>query len=481
MRCRQFRGIVKESRVFSPVTVAKHALTRLSPAAAAAAPLALLGFLIACGGAAHGQQRPTHSPPGDQSHAPSPPTAVVAERTPRVQCKRVQARPAHSFSCDKPRVQDHAIVTTGDDKLQLRLARFADLPGWRDDQHADALVAFLASCVKLSAMDRDARVGTGPFGGKARQWLRACHAAKKVPVGEHKKAKQFFEKEFRAYATFGSKGSQGKITGYYVQPLRASRTRKGRYQFPLYRRPADLVAVSLSEFIDDGRSRRIWGQINARSTKLEPYPERLEYRQARSQDDSHVLLWIDDPADAIAVEIEGSGRAQLDDGSVVMIGFAGKNGRKSGKLGSIAKAMRELSNAHKAGPWSPAELARYQEIADEKTSIVFFETDARTGAIGSQNVVLTPQRSLAVDRAVISLSTPVWVDTRAPRSPKGRIAPYRHLLIAQDTGGAIVGTMRGDIYWGQDRAAVAMGKRVNNPGRMWLLLPRALKVRTSPK
>jgi membrane-bound lytic murein transglycosylase A len=218
--------------------------------------------------------------------------------------------------------------------------------------------------------------------------------------------------------------------------------------------------------------------MNDKGTKLLPYPTRLDYRLARTQDDSHVLLWVDDPGDAVQVEIEGSGRAQLDDGSVVMIGFAGKNGRKSGKLGTVARAMRALSKSEGPGPWSADALKRYQEIADIKTSIVFFEADARQGAIGSQNVVLTPQRSIAVDRAVISLSTPVWVDTRAPTSPRGRVAAYRHLLIAQDTGGAIIGTMRGDIYWGQDRDAVALGRRVNNPGRMWLLLPRTIKIKT---
>ncbi len=371
----------------------------------------------------------------------------------------------------------NALVSSGKDKLTLSLARFSDLPGWRKDQHADALSAFLASCKKLKSMDKSAQVGTGPFGGKAGQWLRACKAATRVPSGDHKMARRFFEREFRAYATRGKKGRRGKITGYYVQPLRASRTRKGRYQFPLYRRPSDLVSVSLSDFVNDGRSRRIWGRMSDKGTKLLPYPTRLEYRLDRTENDDHVLLWIDDPADAIQVEIEGSGRALMDDGTTLMVGFAGKNGRKSGKLGKVARAMRKLSESEgTAGQWSAKALARYQEVADEKTSMVFFESDSRAGAIGSQNVVLTPQRSLAVDRAVISLSTPVWVDTRAPKGPKARIAPYQHLLIAQDTGGAIIGTMRGDIYWGLTADAVAMGKRVNNAGRMWLLLPRSVKI-----
>ena len=97
-------------------------------------------------------------------------------------------------------------------------------------------------------------------------------------------------------------------------------------------------------------------------------------------------------------------------------------------------------------------------------------------AIGTQDVVLTPRRSLAVDRAVIALSTPVWVDTRAVIGGKSR--PWRHLLVAQDTGGSILGPVRGDIYWGDDAEAIAIGSRMNTGGRMWLLLPRNLEVPT---
>jgi membrane-bound lytic murein transglycosylase A len=121
-------------------------------------------------------------------------------------------------------------------------------------------------------------------------------------------------------------------------------------------------------------------------------------------------------------------------------------------------------------------VARFHEIAEIKDSVVFFREEPRNGAIGTQDVVLTARRSLAVDRAVIPLSTPVWVDTTAPMSAGGKRGPFRQLLIAQDTGGNILGSVRGDIYWGDDRDAVAIGSRVNNRGQMWLLLPRSIRV-----
>lgn len=401
---------------------------------------------------------------------------------PRLSCPAAPAcEPAVAFEPAEPcatTARQDAIVTTGDDKLSLAKASFGDLPGWKKDKHGEALPAFLASCGKLAKLDDDTRVGTGPFGGQARDWRKACAAAALVQTGSNKAARLFFENQFDVYAASGNSGPKGKITGYYVQPLRGSRKRGGQYQFPLYRRPADLVSVPLSDFVSDGRSRRVWGRASSTGKKLLPYPTRAEFRKemAANRKSDHVLLWLDSPAAVVQVEIEGSGRATLDDGSTVMVAFAGKNGRPSGRLGTIARGMRKFEKAHAGTPWRKADLARYHKLADRKTSMVFFEIESRSGAIGTQNVVLTPRRSLAVDRAIISLSTPVWVDTRAPSKVGAASAPWRHLLIAQDTGGAIVGTIRGDIYWGDDADAVALGKRVNNPGRMWLLLPRGLKV-----
>jgi membrane-bound lytic murein transglycosylase A len=366
----------------------------------------------------------------------------------------------------------------GDDVLTLADADFADLPGWADDKLAEAVPAFVASCAKLAELDDDARIGSGPFAGRAGEWRSACAAAARVPESDDAAARAFFEKEFAPYSARGRNGAEGKMTGYHVQTLRASRKRGGRYQFPLLSRPADLVSIQLSDFIEDGRSRRIWGRIDSKTGALVPYPTSAELR-VEGIDDDDVLLWVDNPADAIGIEIEGSGIAKLEDGSVVMVAFAGKNGRRSGRLGSVSRAARKLDKDHGPGPWLQADLDRYWEIIDQKTSVVFFKIESRAGAIGTQDVILTPRRSLAVDRAVIALSTPVWVDTRAPSAAGGKHTAWRRLLIAQDTGGHILGTIRGDIFWGDDREAIAIARRVNGPGRMWLLLPRGLSVPTA--
>jgi membrane-bound lytic murein transglycosylase A len=411
-------------------------------------------------------------PTASTATAPSVPVATApAEPTPPAGCPEA---PVCAPSDDTP----DAKTSTGDDSLTLVPARFEDLPGWAEDRHAEAIPAFLASCELTANLADDAPLGASPYAGKARDWRAACAAAARVAKGDHAAARRFFEQELTPWAAHGKAGPEGKLTGYYVQGLRGSRTRGGKYQTPILARPKDLVSVELTAFIPDGRDRRIWGRVE--KGKLVPYPPRAELRK-RPLDDKQVLLWVDDPVDAIFAEIQGSGKVLLDDGTTVWIAFAGKNGQKFRGVGGIL---------HKAGliqkgqgtmqgirAWFEANPTRVDEIADQNPAKVFFELSPKAGALGTQGVVLTPRRSMAVDRAVIALSTPVWVSTRAPVSPDGKVAPWNQLLIAQDTGGGIIGPVRGDIYWGDDADAYGIAGRMGGPGKMWLLLPRALKVR----
>lgn len=413
------------------------------------------------------------------SAAPSP-IAEAAELAPAAKTA-LECPPRPSpivVPCTEPEAGAVDDAITGDDKLTLVRTRFDKLPGWTEDSHSEAVPALLASCEKLAELDDNARVGTGPYGGRAKHWRRACAGARALEPGDDAAALEFFEKELRPYEAHGTTGPEGKMTGYYVQPLNASRTRSERYRFPLLARPPDLVEVQLSDFIGDGRSRRIWGRIDSRTGTLAPYLTRGEIREAGLMHGERVLLWVDDPVDAVAVEIEGSGKATLEDGTVLWVAFAGKNGRRGAGLGGVMRAVRELRETQGTRDWSDADIAQFYEITDLKESSVFFEIESRAGAIGTQDVVLTPRRSIAVDRAVISLSTPIWVDTRAPESAGGSQAAFQHLLIAQDTGGAIRGPVRGDIYFGDDRDALAMGSRVSSSGRLWLLLPRGLRVKS---
>jgi membrane-bound lytic murein transglycosylase A len=323
-------------------------------------------------------------------------------------------------------------------------------------------------------------VDVSPFSGRARDWRAACAAAARVSPGDDAAALAFFEREFLPYAAQSRHGRTGKLTAYYLQSMRGSRTRQGRYQTPLLARPADLVSVDLGAFIPDGKGRRVWGRVDAKTGALIPYPTRAEIRVGALGPQERVLFWIDDPVDALFAEIEGSGKVTLDDGSVAWVAFAGKNGRHFRGVGGVLRSLGLIAPGEGTmdgiRAWLNRHPDRWIEITDRNPAKVFFELSSRAGAIGTQGVMLTPRRSLAVDRAFIPLSTPIWVDTRVPVAEHRALGPWQHLLIAQDTGGGIIGPLRGDIYWGDDTEAAAVAGRMSGPGEFWLLLPRAISV-----
>jgi membrane-bound lytic murein transglycosylase A len=391
------------------------------------------------------------------SHPPRPePPAAVAPAPP---CPRVVPRPA-------PPV----------DRMGLRRARFSDLPGWGEDRHAEAIAPFLASCHKLAELADDAWVGLDHRYGRARSWRAACAAAARVPAGDNAAARRFFETAMTPWRVSGRRGPVGKMTAYFVQPLRASRTRHGPYQTPIYRRPPELVMIDMAACSTSGRGRKLWGKIDPATGALIPLPTRAEIRQGALAGRDLELLWVDDPIDALFLNIEGSGRAKLDDGSEVWIEYDGKNGQPYAGPARLLRAQGELPRGQGTmqgiRAWFAAHRDRFDEIVDGDASMVFFKLSNAPGAVGSQGVVLTPRRSAAVDRNFVAASTPLWIDTHAPRSVGGGTEPWRHLVIAQDTGGNIKGAVRADLYWGADAADGEIAGHLGGAGRYWALLPR---------
>jgi membrane-bound lytic murein transglycosylase A len=371
-----------------------------------------------------------------------------------------------------------ADASTPHDVLTLTKATFADLPGWADDKHAEAVVSFLRSCEAIGKLPDAAPVGADGHGGIAKQWRSACAKAAKLPAGDHAAARRMFEAEFTPFAAAGAKGPDGLFTGYMVQSLRASRKRGGKYQYPLYARPKDLVVVDLSLYIKDARGRRIWGRLDAKG-ELVPYFARKEIRQGALDGRGLEIMYADDPVDVLFAHIEGSAKVQLDDGTSTWLEFAGKNGLAFRGAGGVLKAMGAFQppatgTMQDIRAWFAANPTRFDEIVDQSPSFVFFRESKRPGAVGTQMVVLTDRRSMAIDRAFIAFGTPLWLDTYAPVPGKAGATVWRRLLIAQDTGGAILGAVRGDIYFGDDEAAADVAGRMGTKGRYWLLLPNGV-------
>lgn len=377
---------------------------------------------------------------------------------------------------DCPPVPDQAQPTH--DQLKLTKVKWKDLPGWTADKHAEAVPAFLISCARLGELRDGDPVGHDGHGGKAKQWRSACDKASKLKPGDDKAARELFESEFVAYKAAGKNGPVGKLTGYFVQEINASRKKAGKYQIPILARPRDLVMVDLSKFVHDSHGRRVWGRHDVNG-EVVPYFTRVEIRKGALASQKLEIMYADDPVDVLFAQIEGSAKAIMDDGKTVWLEFDGKNGRAYKGVGALLKAKGALQ-APGSGTmpgirkWFVDNPGRFDEIVDGNSSYVFFKESKLPGAVGSQKVILTPRRSMAIDRAFIAQSTPIWVDARAPNPGKPGSSPWQKLLIAQDTGGGILGAVRGDIYWGDDAVAEDLGGRMGGEGRYWLLLPKGV-------
>jgi len=430
--------------------------------------VAVLGALCGCRDSAGAPAPPAPAPVA----APTP--APVSTPTPAV----VDAGGATATACAPCPCDDKEPPPPKHDQLKLTRVKFADLPGWADDRHAEAVPSFLRSCEVLAKLPDDAAVGHDGHGGKARHWRKACAAAARIAAGDHAAAKAMFEAQFVPHVAAGKSGPEGKLTDYFVQELRASRKQAGKYKFPIYGRPKDLVMIDLSKHIPDAHGRRIWGRLDAKG-EIIPFYTRPEIRTGALANKGLEVMYADDPVDVLFAHIEGSAKAVMDDGSTVWLEFAGKNGRAYRGVGGVLKGMGHLT-APGSGTmpgirqWFKDHPGTFDEVVDQSHSYVFFHESAKPGAVGSQMVVLTPERSMAIDRAFIAHATPIWVDTRAPVVGKPGSAPWRQLLIAQDTGGGILGAVRGDIYWGDTAAAADRGGRMGGAGKYWLLLPKGV-------
>ena len=284
-----------------------------------------------------------------------------------------------------------------------------------------------------------------PGYGTAATWQVICRGAREVSKNRPGGAQQFFEKHFIPAAISGRGGPTGLITGYYEPELRGARQRTARFNVPLHVRPPDLVTVSLGHFRDDLKGKKISGRVV--QGRLVPYPDRGKIERGALKNRKLELVWVDSAADAFFLHIQGSGRIKLRDGVIMRVGYAGTNGHAYTAIGRelIARGEipREKMSMQAIRGWLEVNPADGAELMRTNRSYVFFRELTGDGPLGAQGVKLTPKRSLAIDRRLLPLGLPVWLDTTEPDG-----TPFRRLMIAQDTGGAIRGAVRGDVFWG---------------------------------
>jgi len=354
------------------------------------------------------------------------------------------------------------------ERLILKPVSFADLPGWTKDRHDEALPAFRRSCAVLTNKPDDAPMGAD---GKAKDWRDACAKLERLKPTGGEEARAFFEREFRPYAvTFGGK-SEGLFTGYYEAEISGDWRPNGPYQTPLWSRPDDLVTADLGDFKAELKGRKIAGKIDGR--KLRPYDSRAMIAQGSLDRRVRPLVWTDDPVAAFFLEIQGSGRVRLPDGSIVRVGYEAQNGHAYVAIGRILADEGEIEKPvtmAKIRDWLRKNPDRAQAMMNRNPSVIFFRLVEGEGPIGAQGVVLTPRRSLAVDPSFIPLGAPLWLDVEED----GPTPAIRRLVVAQDTGGAIKGALRGDFFWGAGAEEEEKAGAMQSRGAYYLLLPKSV-------
>ncbi|HET9212810.1 MAG TPA: MltA domain-containing protein [Thermoanaerobaculia bacterium] len=372
-------------------------------------------------------------------------------------------------------------IFPSEDRLVLKPATFQDLPGWHGDAVEEALPAFLLSCQKIDSLPDGVPVsdkGSEIFAGRAGDWRPLCAEAARIPPGDREAVRRFFETRFQPWSARNHGNPLGLFTGYYEPLLHGSRKRHGRYTVPLYGRPPELVTVDLGRFRDDLRGRRIAGKVVEGS--LIPFPDRREIDEGALAGRKLEIVWVDDPIGAFFLQVQGSGRVELAEGGEIRVGYAAQNGRPYTSIGKALIQSRALNpetvSLQTIRAWLEAHPDKIDQVLEKDASYVFFQEVKGEGPLGAEGVPLTPGRSLAVDLNYLPLGVPLWLSGGMPAPQEGEPDRKLHrLLIAQDTGGAIRGPVRGDLFWGFGPEAEAVAGRMKHRGKLWVLLPKGIR------
>jgi len=396
-------------------------------------------------------------------------------------------------------------------------AAWADLPDWQHDGLEQVWQAFLNNCTGL--MRPVSASLTVPARAAPRVWQPVCAAAsglqqtmQTAPAPDAQTLRQFLQTHLRPWRVLDATGAPAShtVTGYFEPVIDAARQPGGRYQWPLYARPDDLLVVDLGAVYPELAGKRVRGKLRGKLQGgnvvpgvvpgVVPYDTRAQI--AASNTPPPVIVWAADPVEAFFLQIQGSGRARLPDGSQIRLAYADHNGHPYVSVGKWLVEQGELTLAQASmqniKTWAQQNPQRVQELLNVNPAVVFFREEAigqgqpdadvsephsgsdvtgaplgpeglgpLLGPKGAYGIALTARRSIAVDAAFVPLGSPVYLSTTWPASKQ----PLRRLVFAQDTGAAIKGAARADFYWGTGQQAGELAGRMKQSGQMWVLWP----------
>jgi membrane-bound lytic murein transglycosylase A len=369
---------------------------------------------------------------------------------------------------------------------QLEPIQWSELSGWASDDHGAAFAAFQASC---EGFNRQRQLSDTRAVATALKDI-----CKRVPRSALKgdKARAFFEENFRPVRIAKLGESSGLLTGYYEPIVDGSRMPNPQFHVPLYRRPPDLVVQSHSASQSQKKAgpapkKASWvfpnrgtiGRLNDKK-QFEPYHDRLAIEEGALDGKKLEICYIADPFDAMSIQIQGSVRVRLEDGTLLRLNYNGHNGHNYTAVGRILIERnlipREEMSMDRIKRWMLANPEKAKDVRGTNKSFVFFRITGLNNddePVGAQGVHLVPGRSIAVDKTHV-YGTPFFIESDLPIDNPRPATKFRRLMVAQDTGSAIIGPARADLYWGAGDDAGKIAGRIRHQGRFVMLMPRAL-------
>ncbi len=334
-------------------------------------------------------------------------------------------------------------------QTELIQSSFNELPHWNDENYEEALASFINSCQSKRTKNI--------YGSLCKKAIK------------NENPKEFLQKEFDIYKISSSNRQKDSLlTGYYEASLKGSLIKKVPYIYPIYNTPDDLISVDLSSIYPNLKHYRLRGKIEGK--KLVPY-----FTRAQSQEDvvdADVICYTDSKIDLFFLEVQGSGRVILDSGETIFIGYSNQNGHKYSSIGkylvSIGEIPLEKISLQSIRAWLKKNPDRVDEVLNHNNSVVYFRKKEHA-ASGSLGVILTPERSVAVDRNFIPLGSMLFLDATINKKNVSRI------VMAEDTGGAIKGALRADMFFGFSDEARESAGELKSPLKLWMFLPKGTK------